>query len=1432
METLKVKYLITVVIFDNLKKNEFSLKKDFETTIESGNGALYDNYHVISKRYILEYFTEEIREYTNRTGVESDITGDSNLIVNEFEIFSKTDGIEIFFENEENPEEFTLFPTIKAYVPSVNTTIDKPILKGNLIDDITIKWSWIGDNNAHYIVDGYKNIIAQIPIGVNSYIETDLEYDTEYTRMLVSYNSKATSEYSDRITILTSKDKTNKGGLVNYEESRNTGYDEENIITEPDKLSAFRSGIGHGNDCLLVKSSSDGIDVSSTLEFNLHGTGKETINFYPKVSFGYRHKFTCNWNERVRKGSLKFSTKGYPIQSAKVRMYRYAVKEIDISYKITGRCTYLYKSGTAWKSSTTMYTVNGTYKLAADSTKVKYTDKGYARMVPINETIGTKTIGDLLKEKAAENADINTAKTVEWHDIRIYDNYSADKNESWRDTESVSNDGTFRICANTNGAIGLGNTLKAIGHADAQLYTYESIKEAEFNSSDSGDYVIFPESEYKKSLVCVNDSTSVYTGTDIVTKIEALSKGDDVVIKDNGTSTSISIGKTLSSGPISVNFTNEDHNKVYIYKDLFTGTFPSNNLQKYKFVTTITETTDNIVFKSNTKLTKDLVITEVASINDSLQFEAQSYEEVRSYTEHFPPVGEDPLHGIVNGRDDEFVRKHFGRDDFIIKAHTFPMDNSYYNAKFELSIEGITPSGARVDHTMTSSGGKTSTINSDVITFTSSYLSTKKLPIDGVISSKLVDVKLENEYDKLINTELQIDKNTSSLYDTFELNVKSRNSEVMVVNSTKNIISTNGKVPVFAIVKALKHPSSKWSPSIHNGYYYLNQHENYIYSNGKPISKSIVEAEVIGYGSVSFNVIITTKNGNKLTKGYSFKIKFDKKEYKIVNDINELIAPWLESIGIGKDDIKNMEIVQLDNETNMEYESEEMSSDNSPNLADIFNTWERFSHGSSSYDNEKFAWNWNESSKKIECNINSNNYIGFISDVKLDKYRARVRFSSRCPWDNDTIGFVLAYHRTEDGTEHSLSAVRDLNNNGQQWKVIYNYRLNGSYIVDNKSSVLNPVSTTIWSEYLPEGSYVEVERNKNIIKVSCSNMGQTTMAEGSMIEIDLNTPKLSILNQPCSYGFSCQSQEFSSFDDITIVDYRNVVGGIIASSKEVSIIKIPTEVTNVVTNTLELSPLPQQFSPIIVESEEYGLLEHVENLTGNSNKEYIEEEFIVESKDKIFMLTYFNIDKSSLYITINYSETRAYTLKNNAVLFNNYLNVGDVVRVKYKVKNSFNVDYDIANDKTIIKFNTPGPVGMSTISYETSIDSNLTQLNHLSLNPIHNTDYSGFFYITDEVNEPKYIKLHVSVNSMFISSRDRTRIYVEVLDDNLNPVENEEVFIQCTAGTLNIDDTITDINGVVSATYYSPDTVGTVKITATCNEISSSKTIKIKERVM
>lgn len=225
-------------------------------------------------------------------------------------------------------------------------------------------------------------------------------------------------------------------------------------------------------------------------------------------------------------------------------------------------------------------------------------------------------------------------------------------------------------------------------------------------------------------------------------------------------------------------------------------------------------------------------------------------------------------------------------------------------------------------------------------------------------------------------------------------------------------------------------------------------------------------------------------------------------------------------------------IVNTQNELDSEKEKE-------INFADVFNNWQRFSHNGANQpanSSEMQNWKYNSSNDTVVCAVNSTTYIGFVSTDKYDKYVHEVTMSST-DGDNDMIGVIVAFATDSNGKQHTISAIRcasseshiAVNGTAYRWALVYDYCQPTAKLLSTYN--LNETDTSGWGS---RGSVrVKILRNGSIITAYTSSFGDTTILNNSKLQIDLNSdPVLSIFKSACSYGYSCLSQNSSTFSDI------------------------------------------------------------------------------------------------------------------------------------------------------------------------------------------------------------------------------------------------------------------------------------------------------------
>ena len=178
MSNMSITYTVKITIVNTISNDYVSFTKNFTSDINvDSDKLLYDNNHILyGAAYVLDLFPQEIAEYCEAEEITT-----ANIEIDEYEINTITERAEVYFENPDDPNVFTLSPCIKCYVYPKEEELKIPTLVGEAVDSNTIIWTWPGDETyMHYLVtepldvnedvNTSEKIIATIPTG--SFIHT------------------------------------------------------------------------------------------------------------------------------------------------------------------------------------------------------------------------------------------------------------------------------------------------------------------------------------------------------------------------------------------------------------------------------------------------------------------------------------------------------------------------------------------------------------------------------------------------------------------------------------------------------------------------------------------------------------------------------------------------------------------------------------------------------------------------------------------------------------------------------------------------------------------------------------------------------------------------------------------------------------------------------------------------------------------------------------------------------------------------------------------------------------------------------------------------------------------------------------------------------------------------------------------------------------
>lgn len=1383
------------------------------------NTSVYNEFYTLSNKPIISYLENSLDEYVTKNKINKNTLTNINIL--SYNAYSKEENIEVYFEKDD----FNT-PTLKCFVKQSKLTII-PTFEHEMIDNNTVKYIITHDGCNHRILDENNNIICTLSSDQLTYTE---KINSTVRRKIVSFNNEFTSDYSELVEINPIKDT-----VVNYDKytcNRNNTYN-RSVDTIENNNDYYYSGVGYDKDCLLTKDNTY-IDANGFVVCDVVGINNYNHKFLDKILFDYRYKMTANQIIQCRNGEIKLKTRAYPIIKATVRLYKYVCKPIIVRWKITAVANHI--NGTSINDiryKSTNIQVEGTWTITQDS--LIYESGKYAITKSQNEKIAN--IGDLLLSRALQIEDIkkNLIGNITFTNIRLYDNYKTDTGDEtwneelsndgtiWRDTTNsdMAQDGSYRITNNSNYKPKITDDLYSIGRTDAQIYEDEIIKEIEFNMYDYvNGYLVADERLYNRKLHNRFNEDMYYTGTNINYDLNILYTNYPYI-------------------KMKIN-----NNKVYCYSMYtdrtflkhFVFNFPeySNELSIYRFNSSYTSpqgiNTDIFLYAMCTKNNSDIYYKFTVKRNDGVEEIVKDYssENIASYK-------------VIE--DGNYVFKCYISHDKVNVIDSKSVINTVYN------YYSPTTSNYNIIYTST---------NKSQCKFNRIYLISGEYYIHNFNDNHILNIKIYDSSNTLLFNR-NIDKNTSWNYITYTANATCY-AEITITSIDKTEI--NDKNISFKIInynkENIKHEYFNY-PSIvltYNDlfdntlmkdlrYKFITNIEysdgNIIYNNGRTINTNDIISvtgdmyTLIGFESKNYNVNKTITeyfpplenetlhgvvNGD-LTNIYSTDGKKDFSvrcfKFKILNNYYNLNF----SIDISKAYVVNINDEKTEiNTNNVLYKffstgntntsipedlitfyslyNSEIELTNTSKIITVKNKYNFDKYGDHIKDIEIDLSNVNVSTyKEILVNVSdtSNNVNCDLSDINIlaDKIQCKLNIHVFKTADEKWSPSIHNGYYYINSDEYFLYSDTLIDDNCIKETV---YKENTVYISFNLKTATNII------KYV----YNDVLVFDGVKHIIIDNLSEYMNSISKYLGIKVN----SITSYTVTTDSNCE---------IYIENNK-----LLCKTKSVDIEEYLTNDYTINNNKIILNSIPQQYCPITILDNNNKPLYHIDNINSNSDTLKITESFISNGSDKIFLMY---TDINNLKLKINNTETTYNKIINNCVYINQ-CNKDDIIDVEYYVNKSFSVTW---NDNNIeITFNDN--IDTAKIYYENNKLSAYKNLNYLSLNPIWNTRYSGFFYISNLEQRVCYLNINMTNDILFINTHDSTKFYIECLDEYSNPIENLNVSISCEKGTIILDNISTDINGVISGVYKAPNEICTDNIRCSIQGVNSSKQISIKERVI
>lgn len=295
-------------------------------------------------------------------------------------------------------------------------------------------------------------------------------------------------------------------------------------------------------------------------------------------------------------------------------------------------------------------------------------------------------------------------------------------------------------------------------------------------------------------------------------------------------------------------------------------------------------------------------------IDNYLWFMADKMFKKQDYYDELPGPGMETFYGFVNGRYSSSNVN--GKKDLTVDAPQFNIpttvtDKHKDSIRIYAVITEFYPDTALVsykwEHPWNHKDGITQ-VNGDYIYFSSDSLVYKDIEYLDVIST--INMENQEAHDNKTQEKIFEIQKPQTIYDyqNYYLEVHTDNSDVLALKYPTEIeFDENDIAQVGVAFKGVVNATSKWSPRIHNGYYYLNQHEYFAYSefdveaNFETYEEEIFKTQV---GYISFDVqlrhIASPKEIYTIVKDTRSELLQDEEHFQWINNSGLTLKPVID----------------------------------------------------------------------------------------------------------------------------------------------------------------------------------------------------------------------------------------------------------------------------------------------------------------------------------------------------------------------------------------------------------------------------------------------------------------------------------------------------------------------------------------------------------
>lgn len=294
-------------------------------------------------------------------------------------------------------------------------------------------------------------------------------------------------------------------------------------------------------------------------------------------------------------------------------------------------------------------------------------------------------------------------------------------------------------------------------------------------------------------------------------------------------------------------------------------------------------------------------------IDDYLWFMAKKMTKVQDYYDELPGPGMESFYGLVNNR--YRTDGQDGKKDLRVDVPQFNIPTTVHRntIKIYIVITEFHPDSAIVsykwEHPWNNKDSITQ-VNGDYVTFSADSITYKDVEYFDVLAT----INMENQEiygHKTTECFYSLAKpNTMKPYVNYYLEVFTNNADILAMRYPHEIVfGQNNLAEVGVAFKGVVNATSKWSPRIHNGYYYLNQHEYFAYSEFNVEAnfetyEELIYKEINGYITIEVLLrhIAQPTEYYSLTKDTRSELLQDEKAFQWVDGKGLTLKPIIDGI--------------------------------------------------------------------------------------------------------------------------------------------------------------------------------------------------------------------------------------------------------------------------------------------------------------------------------------------------------------------------------------------------------------------------------------------------------------------------------------------------------------------------------------------------------